>query len=60
MRELADVAASAIGCSVCSAALLAWALAYSVGGEALIGPAWSKLAVYNIADEFQSWLAGSS
>ncbi|CAI5507657.1 unnamed protein product [Closterium sp. Naga37s-1] len=48
---LADVMGSAIGCSVAFSLLACWSLAYSLGGEALLGAdTWQKLAVYNIVD----------
>ncbi|CAI5463178.1 unnamed protein product [Closterium sp. Yama58-4] len=45
------VVGSAIGCSVAFSLLACWSLAYSLGGEALLGAdTWQKLAVYNIVD----------
>ena len=45
-----DVVRSAIGFSVFTALLLAWALTFSIGGEQLFGPVWDKLVMYNVAD----------
>ncbi|KAJ0260695.1 gamma-secretase subunit PEN-2 [Hirschfeldia incana] len=44
------VVRSAIGFSVFTALLLAWALTFSLGGEELFGPVWDKLVMYNVAD----------
>ena len=45
-----DVVRSAIGFSVFTSLLLAWALTFSIGGEQLFGPVWDKLVMYNVAD----------
>ncbi|VVB13782.1 unnamed protein product [Arabis nemorensis] len=44
------VVRSAIGFSVFTALLSAWALTFSIGGEQLFGPVWDKLVMYNVAD----------
>uniref|UniRef100_A0A1J3IN93 Putative gamma-secretase subunit PEN-2 n=1 Tax=Noccaea caerulescens TaxID=107243 RepID=A0A1J3IN93_NOCCA len=44
------VVRSAIGFSVFTALLSAWALTFSIGGEELFGPVWDKLVMYNVAD----------
>ncbi|CAA7027073.1 unnamed protein product [Microthlaspi erraticum] len=44
------VVRSAIGFSVFTALLSAWALTFSIGGEELFGPVWEKLVMYNVAD----------
>ncbi|ESQ40858.1 hypothetical protein EUTSA_v10014951mg [Eutrema salsugineum] len=44
------VVRSAIGFSVFTALLTAWALTFSIGGEQLFGPVWDKLVMYNVAD----------
>lgn len=46
----ADVVRSAIGFSVFTALLSAWALTFSIGGEQLFGPVYDKLVMYNVAD----------
>ncbi|XP_019056575.1 PREDICTED: probable gamma-secretase subunit PEN-2 [Tarenaya hassleriana] len=44
------VVGSAIGFTVFSALLSAWALTFAIGGEQLFGPVWDKLVMYNVAD----------
>ncbi|XP_006288823.2 probable gamma-secretase subunit PEN-2 [Capsella rubella] len=44
------VVRSAIGFSVFTALLSAWALTFSIGGEQLFGPVYDKLVMYNVAD----------
>ncbi|KAL0709267.1 hypothetical protein Bca4012_016245 [Brassica carinata] len=44
------VVRSAIGFSVFTALLSAWALTFSIGGEQVFGPVWDKLVMYNVAD----------
>ncbi|CAF1696810.1 hypothetical protein Bca4012_000425 [Brassica carinata] len=44
------VVRSAVGFSVFTSLLLAWALTFSLGGEQLFGPVWDKLVMYNVAD----------
>ncbi|XP_030543769.2 probable gamma-secretase subunit PEN-2 [Rhodamnia argentea] len=43
---------SAIGFSVFSAVLCAWALTFAIGGERLFGSVWNQLVMYNLADKW--------
>nr|ABK21649.1 unknown [Picea sitchensis]ABK23472.1 unknown [Picea sitchensis] len=47
------VLGSAIGFIVYTTVILSWALTFSIGGEHLFGSSWKRLAVYNIADNFE-------
>ncbi|EFJ15739.1 hypothetical protein SELMODRAFT_73466 [Selaginella moellendorffii] len=48
------VVLSGIGFLAYSAILLSWALAFSIGGEAIVGRTlWKKLAVMTIVEEYQ-------
>ncbi|XP_030462569.1 probable gamma-secretase subunit PEN-2 [Syzygium oleosum] len=43
---------SAIGFSVFSAVLCAWAFTFAIGGEGLFGSVWNQLVMYNLADKW--------
>eukprot|EP00245_Coleochaete_scutata_P006606 TRINITY_DN21109_c0_g1_i1.p1 TRINITY_DN21109_c0_g1~~TRINITY_DN21109_c0_g1_i1.p1 ORF type:complete len:119 (+),score=7.80 TRINITY_DN21109_c0_g1_i1:339-695(+) len=47
---------SAIGCAVFMAMVLPWTLSFMIGGKALVGKSWPKLAVYNVADKMYMWM----
>ncbi|KAK3411432.1 hypothetical protein EUGRSUZ_I00202, partial [Eucalyptus grandis] len=47
-----DSPLSAIGFSVFSAVLCAWALTFAIGGEGLFGSVWNQLVMYNLADKW--------
>ncbi|KAK9110403.1 hypothetical protein Sjap_018463 [Stephania japonica] len=51
------VPVSAIGFTVFTVLLGAWALTFAIGGERLFGPVWEQLVMYNVAEKYglTSW-----
>ncbi|XP_059432641.1 probable gamma-secretase subunit PEN-2 [Corylus avellana] len=45
------VVRSAVGFSIFTALLSAWALTFAIGGDRLFGPVWHQLVMYNLAEK---------